>query len=155
MEQKKPIELKKRIKERNIQSTDGLVSFTAHTLSEKSLDELAAISELLDRVGITLQVERYEDFSLGTAYDFVTLRVNEERYKESTTRNAGRKPNFAEKYDKYGECTVAELQEKLKRESKTKIAEELGCHRMILYRIIKNISEMNPDGTMSIWHFTS
>ena len=155
MENRKQLELKQRITEKGIQSTDGFVSFTAHTLSEKSLDELAVISQCLDKVGITLQIERCEDIGAGTSFDFVTLKVNEKRFHESTTRHAGRKSNFAEKYDKYGECTVAELQEKLKSESKTKIAEELGCHRMTLYRILKNISEMNPDGSMSIWHFTS
>lgn len=155
MENRKYIELKQRMEGRGTQSMAGFVSFTAHTLSEESLDELALISQCLNKVGITLQIERRENIDAGTSFDFVTLKVNEKRFNESTTRHAGRKPNFAEKYDKYGECTVAELQEKIKCESKTKIAEELGCHRMTLYRILKNISEMNPDRSMSIWHFTS
>ena len=155
MKKEKQINFKRRIQERNLTYPDGYVSFMAHPLSEKTLDELAVISEMLEKAGISLVVERYETETIGTGFDYVIFKTNVEQYEEVMTRHAGRKPNFAEKYDKYGKCTVAELQEKLGTISKTKLAEELGCPRMTLYRIIKNIEKMNPDGDMSIWHFTS
>ena len=88
-------------------------------------------------------------------YDFIVLKVNEEKYQNVKTRHAGRKADFERKYDTYGKCTVAELEEKLKKMKKTEIALDLGCSRMTLYRIIKNIEERKPAKDTSIWHYTS
>ena len=153
MEQGNKIDLKKRVTDKSMQEMNGFVSFTTHTLNEKNLDELASMSELLDKVGISLEINRHGDSDSG--YDLVSLKVNKERYKKAMTRYAGRKADFSKKYDKYGECSVEELQEKLKSMPKTKIAQELGCSRMTLYRIIKNEEKHSPDGNMSIWHYTS
>ena len=60
-----------------------------------------------------------------------------------------------EKYDKYGKCTVEELLRKLQTMSKTQISQELGCSRMTLYRVIKNIEVRKPSKDTSIWHYTS
>lgn len=149
------IDLKKRLENLNKQNLNGCVSFTTQALSEKNLDELAVISEMLEKVGISLEISRNENHGIGMDYDFIVLKANKEQYKKAMTRHAGRKADFNEKYDKYGKCTVAELEEKLKTMSKTKIAEELGCSRMTLYRIIKNITNLKPRGDVSIWHYTS
>lgn len=153
MEQEKQINLKNRpIDNHNL---NGWVSFTTHALNENSLNELAAISEMLDRVGISLEISRKDNSNIGLDYDFIVLKVNKEQYKKSMTRYAGRKADFNKKYDKYGKCTVAELKEKLNTMTKTKIAEELGCSRMTLYRILKNITALSPEESRSIWHYTS
>ena len=153
MEQRKQIDLKNRKKDDK--ELNGWVSFTTHSLNEKNLDELAAISEMLDKAGISIEISRTDNDAVGMEYDFITIKVNKERYKKAMSRHAGRKADFNKKYDTYGRCTVAEIQEKLLSTTKTKIAEELGCPRMTLYRILKNIAKMEPDGKMSIWHFTS
>ena len=134
---------------------EGFISFTAQTLSEKNLDELAALANLMERVGISVEVNRNQNPETGLSYDFIVMKVNDEQYKNAITRNAGRKPDFNKKYDMYGKCTVAELQEKLKIMTKSDIAKELGCPRMTLYRILHNIEENKPDPKTSIWHYTS
>ena len=155
MKTEQKIDLKERFSKINNNSLDGLVSFTSGELSEKGLNELAAIAAMLDEVGICLEITRKSNEETGVNYDFVVIKVNEERYQSVKTRHAGRKPDFNKKYDIYGKCTVEELEEKLKTMKKTEIAGELGCSRMTLYRIIKNISERKPAGDISIWHYTS
>jgi len=86
---------------------------------------------------------------------FIALKINEDKYRSVMSRHAGRKADFDRKYDMYGKCTVAELEEKLLTMKKTEIAGELGCSRMTLYRIINNIAERNPAKDTSIWHYTS
>lgn len=149
------INLKQRLTQVNRSTSNGLVSFTAAKLSENSLDELAVIADMLENVGISLEISRKENKETKVSYDFVVLKVNEEKYRASKTRHAGRKADFNRKYDVYGKCTVAELEEKLLTMKKTEIAKELGCSRMTLYRIINNISERKPAGDISIWHYTS
>lgn len=149
------IDLKKQYNSLEQKKLNGWVSFTAHSLTEQSLNELAAMAEQLEKVGVSLEISRKENTETGVSYDFVVLKVNEERYQSVITRHAGRKADFDRKYDTYGKCTVAELQEKLKTMKKTDIAKELGCPRMTLYRILRNISENNPDADTSIWHYTS
>ena len=139
----------------NNKDFNGLVSFTAQTLNDTSLEELNTMAELLKKVGVSLETTRKENASLGLAYDYITIKLDKEKYNEAITRHAGRKADFEEKYDKYGKCTVEELLYKLQTMSKTKIAQELGCSRMTLYRIIKNIELRNPSGDTSIWHYTS
>lgn len=153
MENKTSINLKNRIS--SDYHPEGLVSFTAQTLNEKNLDELAVFSKLMERVGISLDISRNQNPETGLSYDFIVLKVNEEQYKNALTRKAGRKADFNKKFDMYGKCTVAELQEKLKIMTKSDIAKELGCPRMTLYRILHNISENKPDPETSIWHYTS
>lgn len=155
MKKEQKIDLKKRALSRNKQNPEGWISLTTHTLSDDTLDELASIAQMLDKVGVSLELTRNENDSIGMDYDFLVLKINKEKYNRVMTRGAGRKADFNKKYDKYGKCTVAELQEKLRTMPKTKIAEELKCPRMTLYRIIKNINRMEPKNTMSIWHFTS
>jgi len=149
------IDLKQRLKNADTKLLNGLVSFTAGELSENSLNELAMISEMLDRVGITLEVTRKKNGETEVAYDFIVLKVNEEKYHTVKTRHAGRKADFENKFDKYGKCTVEELSNKLQTMSKTQISQELGCSRMTLYRVLKNIELRNPSGDTSIWHYTS
>lgn len=149
MNEGQKIDLKQRFSEINKKTLDGWTSFTVTELSDKNLDELASMAEMLEKVGINLEINR------KTGYDFVVLKVNEEKYRAATTRHAGRKADFEGKYDAYGKCTVAELKEKIKSSSKTQIAQELGCSRMTLYRILKNIEQRNPAGDTSIWHYTS
>lgn len=150
------IDLKKRLLQITTEELNGSVSFIAQPVSDGNLNELALIAELLERVGVTLQISRKNgENASGLSYDFISLKINEDKYQAVLKRHAGRKANFIEKYEKYGKCTVSELQEKLKTMKKTKIAQELGCSRMTLYRIINNISERTPDGTTSIWHYTS
>lgn len=149
------IDLKKRLETVNKQNLNGWLSFTTQALSEKNLDELAAIAEMLEKVGISLEISRNENSGIGAEYDFVVLKVNQEQYNAAMTRNAGRKADFNGKYDKYGKCTVAELEEKLKTMTKTQIAKELGCSRMTLYRILRNVENLKPRGDVSIWHYTS
>ena len=143
------LDLKQRLSEIDIKSLNGLTSFSVAELSDKTLDELAFFADRLEKVGISLEIIR------KTGFDFVILNMNKEKYQATTTRHAGRKADFESKYDNYGKCTVRQLKEKLNSTSKTKIAEELGCSRMTLYRIIKNIEQRNPDGDTSIWHYTS
>ena len=149
------IDLKQRLTEKNNLSRNGWVTFTTQKLSENSLNELAFFSEMLEKVGISLEVTRKQKAESELCYDFVAMKWNEEKYKTVMNRHAGRKAGFEEKYDKYGKCTVEELEERLKGNSKTKIAKELGCSRMTLYRILHNIELRNPAGDISIWHFTS
>jgi len=149
------IDLKKRLVTLDAQSLNGMVSFTAGQLSEHNLDELAVFAERLERIGIFLEITRKYNTESGLGYDFIVLKVNEEKYQSSMTRHAGRKADFDQKYDKYGKCTVDELKDKLTKMSKTEIAKELGCSRMTLYRILNNISSRKPDGETSIWHYTS
>ena len=134
---------------------NGIVSFTAQPLNDASLEELSVMTELLKKVGVTLETSRKSNATLGLTYDSITIRLDKEKYNEVLTRHAGRKADFEGKYDMYGKCTVAELKDRLKTSSKTKIAQELGCPRMTLYRIIKNIELRNPAGDISIWHYTS
>lgn len=149
------IDLKKQFHTAEQKELNGWVSFTAQNLTEQSLNELAAMAERLEKVGFSLEVSRKENTETGLTYDFLVLRVNEEQYQSIMTRHAGRKPDFEKKYDSYGKCTVAELKEKLVTMNKSKIAEELGCSRMTLYRILHNIEARNPAGDTSIWHYTS
>lgn len=133
----------------------GLVSFTVSPLNDKSLDELSYIAQLLDKVGVSMELTRNKNTEVGLEYDFMVIKINKEKFNKVITRQAGRKPNFNQKYDKYGKCTVEELKEKQKSMTKTKIAQELGCSRMTLYRILKNIDILEPAGDTSIWHYTS
>lgn len=149
------IDLKKRYEEADKKLLNGWTSFTVGELNDKTLDELALISEMLEKVGVELEITRKTKTEKNIGYDFVVLKVNIDKYLAATTRHAGRKANFEGKYDAYGKCTVEELNKKLKTYSKTKIAQELGCSRMTLYRILKNIELRNPDGDTSIWHYTS
>ena len=155
MKSEQKIDLKQRLTHVDTKMLNGLVSFTAGELSENNLNELAMISDMLDKVGISLEVTRKQNSETNFNYDFIVLKVNEERYHAAKTRHAGRKADFERKYDEYGKCTVAELEEKLKTMKKTEIAGELGCSRMTLYRILHNISERNPAKDTSIWHYTS
>lgn len=149
------IELKNRRldKEKSLQ-TDS-VSLPVYLMDEKTLDEVARLSEVLERVGISLHIERHENTGLTSSYDMLRIKVNEEKYKKITTRYAGRKQNFIEKHKKYKACTVEELKGYLETMTKTKTAALLGCSRMTLYRMIKNIEKYGPEGYMSIWHYTS
>lgn len=149
------IDLKTRLSEIDKKSLNGWVSFTAAEVSESGLNELAMIADMLKTVGITLEITRRKNEDTSLTYDFIVLKVNEERYHSAKTRHAGRKADFDKKYDMYGKCSVAELEEKLKTMKKTEIAKELGCSRMTLYRIINNISEREPAKDTSIWHYTS
>ena len=132
-----------------------MVSFSVGELSENSLDELALIADKLEKFGVIAEITRKKNAETGVGYDFIVLKVREEKYNAAITRNAGRKADFNKKYDTYGRCTVEELKKKLVFMSKTKIAQELGCSRMTLYRIINNIELRNPAGDTSIWHYTS
>ena len=145
----KKINLAARTEKINSDKSKGWVSLMAQTLDESNLDELALIAGMLEKVGVTVAVTRKEQ------YDFLTLQVDKEAYAKAMTRQAGRKADFNAKYDKYGKCTVEELSMKLETMSKTKIAQELGCSRMTLYRIIKNIELRKPSKDTSIWHYTS
>lgn len=149
------INLKKRLQMIENNKLKGVVSFTAGELSETSLDELAFFADKLEKIGISLEITRKNNTEKGIGYDFVVMKLNEEKYRSVMTRHAGRKADFEEKYDKYGKCTVDELREMLKTMSKTDVAKELGCSRMTLYRILNNISKRNPSGDTSIWHYTS
>ena len=149
------IDLKSRLSSGDKSSLKGLASFTVSELSESNLDELALLSEKLEKMGVSLEITRKKNKENGISYDFVVMKLNEEKYRSATTRHAGRKADFEKKYDAYGKCTVAELQEKLQVMSKTDVAKELGCSRMTLYRILNNISKRNPAGDTSIWHYTS
>ena len=149
------IDLKTRLSEIDKKSLNGWVSFTAAEVSESGLNELAMIADMLKTVGITLEITRRKNEDTSLTYDFIVLKVNEEKYHSAKTRHAGRKADFDKKYDMYGKCSVAELEEKLKTMKKTEIAKELGCSRMTLYRIINNISEREPAKDTSIWHYTS
>ena len=155
MKNEQKIDLKQRLSELDEQSLNGSVAFTAQALSDSNLNELAVMAEMLERIGISVEINRKENSGTGLAYDFIVMKINEEKYKTAMTRHAGRKADFNKKYDTYGKCTVAELEEKLLVMSKTKIAQELGCSRMTLYRIIKNIAVQKPVGDTSIWHYTS
>jgi len=155
MSEKYRIDLGKRLKEEKKSKGEGYVSLPSYPLSESKLDDLAYLSALLEKAGISLSVDRHTDAERGPDYDIITLAVHTERYNKVITRHAGRKPNFEEKYNKYRECTVTELKEKLTKQSKTRIAEELGCSRMTLYRILKNVEKLSADGEVSIWHYTS
>lgn len=155
MKTERKIDLKERLSKVNKNALNGLVFITAGELNENSLDELAAIADMLDTVGVSLEISRKENTDTKLSYDFIMLKVNEEKYHAAKTRHAGRKADFDRKYDAYGKCTVAELEEKLLSMKKTEIARELGCSRMTLYRIINNISDRKPAGDTSIWHYTS
>lgn len=148
MEDRK-IDLKLRLAEADKKTLNGWTSFSVAELSDKNLDELAFIAEKMEKVGLNLEIIR------KNGYDFVVLKLNGDKYRAATTRHAGRKADFENKYDTYGKCTVGELREKLKLTSKTRIAQELGCSRMTLYRIIKNIEDRNPAEDTSVWHYTS
>jgi len=150
-----PIDLKKRLSELDKNSLNGWVSLNVAELSESGLNELAKMADMLETVGITLEITRRKNEETNLKYDFVVIKVNEEKYHSAKTRHAGRKADFDRKYDMYGKCSVAELEEKLKTMKKTEIAKELGCSRMTLYRIINNISEREPAKDTSIWHYTS
>ena len=149
------IDLESRNKGKNNHSRSDYVTLLSYRINEKTLDELADLAEVLEKVGISLSVDRYETAENESGYDIVTFKVNEEQYKKITNRYAGRKRNFIEKYEKYALCTVKELREYLDRMSKTEIAALLGCSRMTLYRIIQNIEELKPEEDSSIWHYTS
>ena len=69
------INLKQRIAETERQSLNGLVSFTAQKLNENSLNELAALAELLEKIGITLDVTRKNNSDTGISYDLVVLKL--------------------------------------------------------------------------------
>lgn len=131
------------------------VSLPVYLLNEKTLDEMARLSEVLEKVGVSLNIERYENTELTSSHDTLHIKVNEEQYKKITTRYAGRKQNFIEMHEKYKVCTVEELKEYLSKMTKTKTAALLGCSRMTLYRVIRNIEKYEPEGDMSIWHYTS
>lgn len=155
MKKEYKIDLKARAESLRKKTSDGVVSITSQALNDKTLDELAMIATMLERVGVSLKLTRNENPATGSEYDFLTMKINMEKYNKVLTRGAGRKADFDGKYDKYGKCTVAELQEKLASMTKTGIAKELGCSRMTLYRIIKNIEILQPDENTSIWHYTS
>ena len=134
--------------------TKQYISFPVYSLDEKTMQGLAELSEILEKVGVLVSVDRVERPG-ASAYDMFRLKVNEEQYRKITTRNAGRKQNFLEKYEKYAQCTVGELKKMLNSTTKTEIARYLGCSRMTLYRIIKNIADYEPEESVSVWHYTS
>jgi len=155
MKSEMKINLQEKFEKDSSKKRNGLVSFTAGELSESNLDELAYLAQKLEKVGITIEITRKKNHDTGIGYDFIVMKVDEEKYHDATTRHAGRKADFERKYDTYGKCTVKELREKLKNMSKTNIAKELGCSRMTLYRILEHIEERNPSDDTSIWHYTS
>lgn len=149
------IDLKKRLSEVDEKALNGWVSFTAGELNDQSLDELSMLADMLEKVGITVEITRKQNTESNLKYDFIVIKVNEEKYRTAKTRHAGRKADFDRKYDVYGKCTVGQLEEKLLTMKKTEIAAELGCSRMTLYRIINNIAKRNPAKDTSVWHYTS
>ncbi len=150
-----PMDLENRSQKNKHKKLNHWVSFTAQPLSEENLDELATINELLKQVGVSVTITRNENAATGFSYDFLVLKVNKEQFTHAKKRGAGRKANFDAKHEKYGKCTVTELRELLQSRKKTEIAEKLGCSRMTLYRIVKNIEARNPEADTSIWHYTS
>ena len=115
----------------------------------KDTHELAVLKELLGKVGITMSA------SHGSYSDMLSFRIDYETFDKVTSRGAGRKKDITMK-NRYKECTVAELKEKLKTMKKSEIIEDLGCPSMTFYRILKNINlDDESDQDMSIWHFTS
>jgi len=149
------IDLESRKKSNEKQVRSDYLSLLAYPINEKTLGELADLSAMLRTVGITLRIDRYEDTDYRSGYDIVTFRINEEKYQRITNRNAGRKPNFIAKYEKYRPCTVLELRSMLETKTKTETARILGCSRMTLYRILKNLKELKPEEDRSVWHYTS
>ena len=69
------------------------ISFPVYSLDEKTMQGLAELSEILEKVGVLVSVDRVERPG-ASAYDMFRLKVNEEQYRKITTRNAGRKQNF-------------------------------------------------------------
>ena len=45
----------------------------------------------VEKVGVELEITRKKNTESGIGYDFVVLKVNEEKYNAATTRHAGRK----------------------------------------------------------------
>lgn len=117
---------------------------------EESMHKLAVLKDCLNKVGIKMEAVRSD------CTDLLTFKIDFDTFEKVTNRGAGRKKDY-DMGKKYKECTVGELKEKLKTMKKSEIAEELGCPRMTLYRILKNMeSSLSADlDTMSIWFFTS
>ena len=70
------IDLKKRYEEADKKLLNGWTSFTVGELNDKTLDELALISEMLEKVGVELEITRKTKTEKNIGYDFVVLKVN-------------------------------------------------------------------------------
>ena len=84
--------------------------------------------------------------------DILSFSIHKETYEKVVNRNAGRKKDY-HMNERYQSCTVAQLEEKMKKMKKQDIILELGCPKMTFYRILKNINWEEKE--VSIWKFTS
>lgn len=123
-------------------------------LEDDTLNNLIAISKLLERLGVSLSIDRYPASDEPSRL-FLKIQIDEDQFHFATNRNAGRKKDLTME-SRYKHCTVAELREMQKDMRKTDIANELGCPRMTLYRIFKNLETAdNVCDDDSIWSYTS
>ena len=65
----------------NNKEFNGLVSFTAQPLNDAGLEELNRMADLLKKVGVSLETTRKENAGLGLEYDYITIKLDEEKYK--------------------------------------------------------------------------
>lgn len=135
-------------------SRNEYISVPCH-ISDDAAKELGVLKEYLEKVGIKLSATRHKDDTSGFTTDILSFAINNAAYKKAVYRNAGRKMDY-HKHERYKPCTVAELKEKLETMNKSEIAEELGCQRGTLYRILKNVDFDDKDEqNYSIWSYTS
>lgn len=132
------------------------MSFILHQVDEETYDNIAMLQDYLGRMGIEFDVTHYtpEDGNDGRPFDIMAINIDQEKFNTYATRKAGRKFD-RNKEERYKPCTVIELNNMLATMKKSEIAEYLGCPRMTLHRIIKNLEGHNFDPESSIWYYTS
>ena len=161
METKTEINLPEYLTHKNISSERGheFITLPVKKPFHKSFfNELALLQALLKKVGIELCAFEYAESDTL----LLTFRIDLTTYNRKTTRKAGRKISYNKVQERgYSPCTIGELRERLKaKPQKTTLAAELGCPRITLYRIIKNLdAEDWYEGddylqTRSIWNYT-
>ena len=90
--------------------------------------------------------------------DILSFTINNDIYDQVIKRGAGRKKDYTMQ-ERYKDCTISELKEKLKIMKKVDIMKELGCPKATFYRILKNIKAVDAfddedTANTSIWWYT-
>lgn len=83
-------------------------------------------------------------FGLSAKYLDRTLLINidSDEYLKKSSRNAGRRKNYARAFDYNMNPTIQEVFEMQERMTNAQIIEQIGCPRATFYRALKNAKDL-------------
>ena len=109
---------------------------------KKTIDNVAELNRLLKDVGISIDLEPYENMD-GTGYFGIGIDID--TLNKIRTRNAGRKVNYKKSQNYNCSPTIGEVLEWKKSMTHQQIIEKIGCPRATYYREWKKLNETFGD----------